>query len=146
TFARRCVEGLEANAERARELVERNAIIVTALNPHIGYDAGARIAKEAVTTGRSVRELVLEQGLMDEDALDAALDLKRRTEGGVMRRDPRLPRKRRSASPSRRRRSPQRWRPRFPGRSGCGVRSPTSDGPPGERCSSGSWIPNRSRT
>ncbi len=84
TFARRCVEGLEANAERARELVERNAIIVTALNPHIGYDAGARIAKEAVTTGRSVRELVLEQGLMDEDALDAALDLKRMTEGGVM--------------------------------------------------------------
>ena len=84
TFRRRCVEGLEANVERARELVEKNAIIVTALNPYIGYDAGARIAKEAVTSGRSVRELVLEQGLMTEEELDAALDIKRMTQGGVM--------------------------------------------------------------
>jgi fumarate hydratase class II len=84
TFRERCVEGLEANAERTRELVERNAIIVTALNPHIGYDAGARIAKESVKTGRSVRELVLEQGLMEPDELDAVLDIKRMTEGGVM--------------------------------------------------------------
>jgi fumarate hydratase class II len=83
-FRERCVEGLEANAERTRELVERNAIIVTALNPHIGYDAGARIAKEAVKTGRSVRELVLEQGLMEPAELDAVLDIKKMTEGGVM--------------------------------------------------------------
>jgi fumarate hydratase, class II len=84
TFRERCVEGLEANAERARELVEKNAIVVTALNPYIGYDAGARIAKQAVATGRSVRELVLEEGLMDENELDAALDIKKMTEGGVM--------------------------------------------------------------
>ncbi|HSJ34397.1 MAG TPA: class II fumarate hydratase [Acidimicrobiia bacterium] len=84
TFRERCVEGLEANADRARELVEKNAIVVTALNPHIGYDAGARIAKQAVATGRSVRELVLEEGLMDEADLDAALDIKKMTEGGVM--------------------------------------------------------------
>jgi len=83
-FAERCVSGLEANADRARELVERNAIVVTALNPYIGYDAGARIAKEASATGRSVRELVLEHGLMDEKELDSALDIKRMTEGGVM--------------------------------------------------------------
>ncbi|MPZ53644.1 MAG: aspartate ammonia-lyase [Acidimicrobiia bacterium] len=83
TFAELCVVGLEANEERARELVERNAIVVTALNPHIGYDNGARIAKEAVATGRSVRDLVLEEGLMAADELDAALDLKKMTEGGV---------------------------------------------------------------
>ena len=83
TFADRCVTGIEANTERARELVERNAIVVTALNPHIGYDNGARIAKEAVATGRSVRELVLEAGLMSEEELDEALDIKSMTEGGI---------------------------------------------------------------
>jgi fumarate hydratase class II len=83
-FREKCVDGLEANAERARELLERNAIIVTALNPHIGYDAGARIAKEALRSGRSVRELVLEEGLLDADTLDEVLDLRRMTEGGVL--------------------------------------------------------------
>ncbi|HEX6299017.1 MAG TPA: class II fumarate hydratase [Acidimicrobiia bacterium] len=83
TFAERCVDGLEANEQRARELVEKNAIVVTALNPHIGYDNGARIAKEAVTSGRSVRELVLEAGLMSEEELDEALDIKGMTEGGL---------------------------------------------------------------
>ena len=83
TFRERCIEGLEANQERARELVERNAIIVTALNPYIGYDNGAKIAKEAVATGRSVRELVLEAGLMSEEELDDALDIKKMTEGGL---------------------------------------------------------------
>ena len=83
TFAEKCVDGLEANEQRARDLVERNAIIVTALNPHIGYDNGAKIAKESVATGRSVRELVLEAGLMSEAELDEALDLKGMTEGGL---------------------------------------------------------------
>ncbi len=83
-FRAKCVDGIEANEERARELLERNAIIVTALNPHIGYDAGAKIAKESLATGRSIRELVLEAGLMSADELDAALDLKRMTEGGVL--------------------------------------------------------------
>ena len=83
TFRKNCVDGIEANADRARELVERNAIIVTALNPHIGYDNGAKIAKEAVSTGRSVRDLVLEAGLMTAAELDDALDIKKMTEGGV---------------------------------------------------------------
>ncbi len=83
TFSERCIEGIEANIARAQELVEKNAIIVTALNPHIGYDNGAKIAKEAVATGRSVRELVLEAGLMTESELDEALDIKKMTEGGL---------------------------------------------------------------
>ncbi len=83
TFATKCVDGIQVNAERIRELLERNAVVVTALNPHIGYDNGARIVKEAAATGRSVRELVLEAGLMTAEELDAALDLKKMTEGGI---------------------------------------------------------------
>jgi fumarate hydratase class II len=83
-FSERCVEGLEANEAHARELVERNVIVVTALNPHIGYDAGAKVAKEALATGKTVRQVVLEHGLMAEADLDRVLDLKRMTEGGVL--------------------------------------------------------------
>lgn len=83
-FAEKCVDGIEANVERCRELVEKNVTIVTALNPHIGYDNGAKVAKEALGTGKSVREVVLEQGLMSEEELDRALDLKRMTEGGIL--------------------------------------------------------------
>jgi fumarate hydratase class II len=83
TFATRCIDGIEVNDDRPRELVERNSIVVTALNPHIGYDNGARIAKEAVASGRSIRELVLEEGLMTAEELDVALDLKKMTEGGI---------------------------------------------------------------
>jgi fumarate hydratase class II len=83
TFAAKCVDGITVNDDRPRQLLEKNAIIVTALNPHIGYDNGARIAKESAATGRSVRELVLEAGLMSEAELDAALDLKKMTQGGL---------------------------------------------------------------
>jgi len=83
-FAERCVAGITPNELHIRELVERNVVIVTALNPHIGYDNGARVAKEALATGKSVRQVVLELGLLTEDELDRALDLKRMTEGGVL--------------------------------------------------------------
>ena len=83
-LAERCVDGIEADVERARELLEKNVIVVTALNPHIGYDAGSKAAKRAFAEGRSVRDVVLEEGLMSAEALDAALDLKKMTEGGVV--------------------------------------------------------------
>jgi fumarate hydratase class II len=83
-FAEKCVAGLQADEARCRELVERNVIIVTALNPHIGYDNGAKVAKEALASGRSVRQVVLDHGLMSEADLDRALDLKRMTEGGIL--------------------------------------------------------------
>lgn len=82
-LAVKCVDGIEADAGRARELLEKNVIVVTALNPHIGYDAGARVAKRAFAEGRSVREVVLEEGLMTAEELDQALDLKGMTRGGV---------------------------------------------------------------
>jgi len=83
-LAEKCVTGIEANEDRARELVEKNVIVVTALNPHIGYDAGAAVAKEAFASGRTVREVVLEKGLMSPDEVDAALDIKKMTEGGIL--------------------------------------------------------------
>jgi fumarate hydratase, class II len=73
-FTEKCVAGLEADPARCRELVDRSLMLVTALNPHIGYDAAAAIAKEAYLSGRTLRELVLEKKLMDAAALDRALD------------------------------------------------------------------------
>lgn len=84
TLQERCIDGIEANADRARELVEKNIIVVTSLNPHIGYDKGAEIAKEAFASGRNVREVALERGVMNADELDAALDIKKMTEGGII--------------------------------------------------------------
>ncbi|MCW5547938.1 MAG: class II fumarate hydratase [Opitutaceae bacterium] len=73
-FAEKCVAGITAEAERCRELMERSLMLVTALNPHIGYDAAASVAKEAFATGRSLREVVLARGLMDAATLDRALE------------------------------------------------------------------------
>lgn len=72
-FAEKCVAGIEADAERCRELMERSLMLVTALNPHIGYDAAAAVAKEAYATGKSLREVVMARGLMDAAALDRAM-------------------------------------------------------------------------
>ncbi|MFA6961307.1 MAG: class II fumarate hydratase [Opitutaceae bacterium] len=73
-FADACVVGLEADEVRCKELVDRSLMLVTALNPHIGYDAAAVVAKEALATGKTLREVVLAKGLMDAATLDAALE------------------------------------------------------------------------
>ena len=83
-FREKCVEGVEADVERSRELAERNIIVVTALNPHIGYDKGAVAAKEAFATGRNVRDVVVEKGWLTEEQVDELLDIKRMTEGGII--------------------------------------------------------------
>src|SRR4029434_1400571 len=59
------VDGLTANEARARELLDRSTATATALSPYIGYAATAEIAKESVKTGRSIRDLVIERGLID---------------------------------------------------------------------------------
>ncbi|OAM89471.1 class II fumarate hydratase [Termitidicoccus mucosus] len=74
TFADRCVEGIEADPERCRELVDRSLMLVTALNPYIGYDAAAAVAKEAYAQNKTLREVVLEKQLLDAAALDKALN------------------------------------------------------------------------
>jgi fumarate hydratase, class II len=73
-FADACVAGLKADEARCRELVDRSLMLVTALNPHIGYDNAAAVAKEALATGKTLKEVVLAKGLMNAEALDAALD------------------------------------------------------------------------
>jgi len=79
----RCVVGIEANEERARQLLELNPSIATALNPYIGYDAAAVVAKESAKRGVSVRQVVLEKTLLPEDQVDRALDVRGMTEPGL---------------------------------------------------------------
>jgi fumarate hydratase, class II len=79
----KCVDGIVANEERAAWLLDQNAIIGTALVPHIGYDKAAEVIKKAFTEGRGVREVALELEVLPEDQLDAALDVRFMTEGGV---------------------------------------------------------------
>ena len=74
-FAARCVDGITANTERARSLAESTLVLVTALNPIVGYDEAAAISKEAAATGRSLREVALDHGVAP-DVLDKALDLR----------------------------------------------------------------------
>jgi fumarate hydratase class II len=73
-FAERCVQGLSAEEARCRELVDRSLMLVTALNPLIGYDAAAAVAKEAFAQNKTLREVVLEKNLLDAATLDRALD------------------------------------------------------------------------
>jgi fumarate hydratase class II len=83
-LASKCIDGIEANVERATELVERDIIIITALAPHVGYDKAADIAHVAMESNRGVREVALEMSGLSADELDKILDLKKMTEGGVL--------------------------------------------------------------
>jgi aspartate ammonia-lyase len=79
----RCVDGLAADAARCRELLDRSTAVATALSPYIGYAATAEIAKESVKTGRPIRELVLERGLLDAAQLDRILSAEAMTRPGI---------------------------------------------------------------
>ncbi|GJM23750.1 MAG: class II fumarate hydratase [Phycisphaerae bacterium] len=79
-FADRCVSGIEADKERCASMVEQSLAMCTSLVPHIGYDKSAMIAKEAFATGRTVREVALEQGVLGEDVLIEALNAMHMTE------------------------------------------------------------------
>jgi aspartate ammonia-lyase len=73
-FTEKCIVGLTANEERCKELVEKSLAMVTALNPYIGYDKAAEIAKEAYRTKKSLREVILEKKIMSEEKLNEILD------------------------------------------------------------------------
>jgi aspartate ammonia-lyase len=79
TLRTKCIDGITVNAEHCYEMVKHSIGIVTALNPYIGYKASTKVAKEALETGRSVYDLVLEHGLMTKEKLDEALDPKAMT-------------------------------------------------------------------
>ena len=67
------VEGMTADAVRARELLDRSTAVATALSPRIGYAATAEIAKESVRTGKSIRQIAKERGVLTDAELDALL-------------------------------------------------------------------------
>ena len=77
------IEGIVADAARARELLDRSTATATALSPYIGYAATAEIAKEAMKTGKSIRDLVLARGLLDEKRLDEILSVEAMTRAGI---------------------------------------------------------------
>lgn len=82
-FKERCVAGISANVERCRDLVENSVGVVTAINPHVGYEVASRIAKEAIITGRPVREIVLEKGVLTPEELDMILNPYEMTKPGI---------------------------------------------------------------
>ncbi|MFC5405594.1 aspartate ammonia-lyase [Cohnella soli] len=82
-FRKYLLEGLEANRERNREYVDRSFGIVTALNPHLGYDVAAQLVKEAMATGLSIKEIILERGLLTQDEMDEILDPVQMTTPGI---------------------------------------------------------------
>ncbi|HEY0154030.1 MAG TPA: class II fumarate hydratase [Longimicrobium sp.] len=82
-FRTRAVEGIGANRERCRELLERNPSIATALNAYIGYDEAAAVAKESAKNYESVRDVVKRRGLLSDEQLDQVLNVRDMTEPGI---------------------------------------------------------------
>ncbi|MBN1245118.1 aspartate ammonia-lyase, partial [Candidatus Bathyarchaeota archaeon] len=76
-FRRKCVEGIAVNEKRCAQYLEKNPALATFLSPHIGYLEAAKIAKQALEEGRSVKEIALEKGLLKPDELERILDPKR---------------------------------------------------------------------
>ncbi|MDI3481529.1 MAG: aspartate ammonia-lyase [Tepidanaerobacteraceae bacterium] len=74
TFIDRCISGITANRQRCRQLLEESFSTLTALTPYIGYDAATAVAQKVLAEKKSVRQAVLEMGLMDESALDSVLN------------------------------------------------------------------------
>jgi fumarate hydratase class II len=81
-FAEKCVDGIKANEEGTNRSAEMTLAAATALNPHIGYDKGAEIVKEAASSGRPLRDVALEMGV-DEETYDKAMDLRKMAQGNL---------------------------------------------------------------
>jgi fumarate hydratase class II len=96
-FTEKCVRGIQANEQKASGWLEKNAIIVTALNPIIGYAAGAALVKEALARDLTLREVAIEKAsngqlrhrdedrlVTEEEIVNALSDLRKLTEGGIV--------------------------------------------------------------
>ena len=79
----RLMQGFTVNEERIAEAGGRNPILVTALNPVMGYELGAKIAKTAYAQGRSLKDVALEMTDLSAEELDRLLDPRQLTEGGI---------------------------------------------------------------
>ena len=76
-FATNFVNGIHPNSEKLKQQVEKSPILITLLNPYIGYLKAAEIYKESLKTGRGIRELILEKNLMKKEELEDALSYER---------------------------------------------------------------------
>ncbi|MEC1613955.1 aspartate ammonia-lyase [Bacillus mojavensis] len=83
SFTDYCLKGIEANEKRLKQYVEKSAGVITAVNPHLGYEAAARIAREAIMTGQSVRDLCLQHDVLTEEELDIILNPYEMTKPGI---------------------------------------------------------------
>lgn len=79
-----CIDGIVANKERLNDQVEKSVGLVTALAPHIGYEKSSEIAKRALKTGESIREIILADNLLTREDLDKILDFKKMTRPGIL--------------------------------------------------------------
>jgi aspartate ammonia-lyase len=78
-----CVDGIEADEARCRELLDRSTAVATALSPYIGYAKTAEVAKESVRSGKPIRQIVLERGLLDAAQLERILSPEAMTRPGI---------------------------------------------------------------
>jgi fumarate hydratase class II len=83
-FADKAIAGIEADVERCRNYALSSPSIGTSLNPYIGYEAAAKVIKQSLAENKTLREVVLEQGLMSEADVDKALDVMAMTKGGIV--------------------------------------------------------------
>jgi len=83
-LADRCVAGMEANVERCRTLAESSSALATALTPHIGYEEAAAVVHQAAAEGKTLRQVVLDRGLLRPGEVDRILDVEAMTRGGVL--------------------------------------------------------------
>ena len=81
-FTTNCIRDLQANEEKCRSYVEQSLAMCTSLNPHIGYERAAALAKEAFKTGKTIRELCEEQNVLPAETLNEALDPMSMTQPG----------------------------------------------------------------
>lgn len=83
TFTDNCLRGITADEDRMREYVEKSTGIITAVNPHIGYETASKIAREALETGASIRDLCVKYNVLTEEELDAILNPQEMTDPGI---------------------------------------------------------------
>ncbi|MBB6448880.1 aspartate ammonia-lyase [Geomicrobium halophilum] len=82
-FRRHALEGMTANIEKTKEMVHNSVGVVTAINPHVGYEVASRIAKEALNTGNSVKDICIERGILSEEELEEILKPQEMTKPGI---------------------------------------------------------------
>jgi fumarate hydratase class II len=83
-LADRCVAGIEADVDRCRANADSSPALATALNPHIGYEESAAVVRQAAAEGKTIRQVVLERGLLPAGEVDRVLDVQAMTRGGVL--------------------------------------------------------------